>query len=164
MNLFRGFAAATGNSKIGSSLMAVRSESWTSHRFANTIRPPSFHGACAKQAAEAEFQWRLSHWEYAQFALQNAEHERGMVRARRIEVYAPQPGDIVHVNRDDGKVNFDRIRAGGYTSESGIVIDIAPGKALIVMGNQEPCGNIGTEELVLTEAGLLAQRARNPFT
>ena len=62
-----------------------------------------------------EFPWRLSHWEYTQFALQNAEHERGMVRARRIEVYAPQPGDIVHVNRDDGKVNFDRIRAGGYT-------------------------------------------------
>ena len=115
-------------------------------------------------AAEVEFPWRLSHWEYTQFALQNAEHERGMVRARRIEVYAPQPGDIVHVNRDDGKVNFDRIRAGGYPSESGIVIDIAPGKALIVMGNQEPCGNIGTEELVLTDAGLLAQRARNPFT
>jgi hypothetical protein len=114
-------------------------------------------------ATEAEFPWRLRHSEYAQVALQNAEHEEGLFRARRIEAYAPQPGDIVHVNRDDGKVNFDRIRAGNYYSESGIVVDIAPGKALIVMGNQGSCGNVGTEELVLTDAGLLGQRVRNPF-
>jgi hypothetical protein len=114
-------------------------------------------------ATEAEFPWRLSHSEYAQFALQNAEHAEGMVRARRIEDYAPQPGDIVHVNRDNGKVNFDRIRAGVYHSESGIVIDVAPGKALIVMGNQEPCGNVGTEELALADSGLLIQRGWNPF-
>jgi len=31
-----------------------------------------------------------------------------------------------------------------YHSESAIVIDIAPGKVLIVMGNQEPCGNVDT--------------------
>jgi hypothetical protein len=120
---------------------------------------------CMRKAGttEVEFPWRLSHSEYAQFALQNAEHGEGIVRARRIEIYPPQPGDIVHVNRDDGKVNFDRIGAGEYHSESGIVIEIAAGKALIVMGNQEPCGNVGAEELLLTDAGLLAQRARNPF-
>jgi hypothetical protein len=31
------------------------------------------------------------------------------------------------------------------------------------MGNQGSCGNVGTEELVLTDAGLLGQRVRNPF-
>src|SRR6266702_2839197 len=114
-------------------------------------------------ATEAEFPWRLNHSEYARFALQNAEHEEGIVRARRFEVYAPQPGDIVHVSPDNGQVNFDRIRAGRYNSESGIVIHIAPGTALIVTGNQGTCGNVGAEELMLTDAGLLAQRAQNPF-
>jgi hypothetical protein len=114
-------------------------------------------------ASEAEFPPQLSHSKYAQFAVRNAETEQGVFRARRIEAYAPQPGDIVHVNRNNGKVKFDHILVGGYFSESGIVVDIAPGKALIVMGNQEPCGNVGTEELALTDSGLLIQRGRNPF-
>jgi hypothetical protein len=114
-------------------------------------------------ASETEFPTELSHSKYAQFAVRNADIEQGVVWARRIEAYAPQPGDIVHVNRNDGKVTFDRILAGSYFSESGIVIDIAPGKALIVMGNQEPCGNVGTKELALADSGLLIQRARNPF-
>jgi hypothetical protein len=114
-------------------------------------------------ATEAEFPSQLSHSKYARFALRNAEIEQGVFRARRIETYAPEPGDIVHVNRDNGKVNFDRIRVGGYFSESGIIVDIVPGKGLVVMGNQEPCGNVGIEELALTDSGLLIQRGRNPF-
>jgi hypothetical protein len=86
-----------------------------------------------------------------------------MVRARRIEAYAPQSGDIVHVNRNNGKVRFDHIFAGGYFSESGVVVDIVPGKARIVMGNQEPFGNVGTEDLALANSGLLTQRDRNPL-
>jgi hypothetical protein len=114
-------------------------------------------------ASEAEFPTEISHWKYAKFSVRNAEIQQGVVRARRIEAYAPQPGDIVHVNRNDGKVTFDRILARSYFSESGIVVDIAPGKALIVMGNQEPCGNVGTEELALADSGLLIQRERNPI-
>jgi len=51
-------------------------------------------------------------------------------------------------------VDYDRIRAGGYNSESGIVVDILPNKAVIVMGNQEPRGNVGTEALTLADSGL----------
>jgi hypothetical protein len=114
-------------------------------------------------ASEAEFPPQLSHSKYAQFAVRNAEIEQGVFRARRIEAYAPQLGDIVHVNRNNGKVKFDHILVGGYFSESEIVVDIVPGKALIVMGNQEPCGNVGTEELALTDSGLLIQKGRNPL-
>ncbi|MDH2348709.1 DUF2272 domain-containing protein [Bradyrhizobium sp. SSUT77] len=114
-------------------------------------------------ASEAEFPTELSHSKYAQFAVRNADTAQGLVRARRIEIYAPQLGDILHVNRSDGKVTFDRILAGSYISESGVVIDIAPGKAFIVMGNQEPCGNVGTEELDLAASGILVQRGRNPL-
>ncbi|MDH2351558.1 DUF2272 domain-containing protein [Bradyrhizobium sp. SSUT18] len=114
-------------------------------------------------ASEAEFPTALSHSKYAQFAVQNADAEQGAFQARRIEAYAPQLGDILHVNRNNGKVTFDRILAGSYFSESGIVIDIVPRKALIVMGNQEPCGNVGTEELALADSGLLIQRGRNPL-
>jgi hypothetical protein len=113
--------------------------------------------------SETEFPTELSHSKYAKFALRNADTEQGVVRARRIEAYAPQPGDIVHVNRNNRKVTFDRILSGSYFSESGIVVDVAPSKALIVMGNQEPCGNVGTEELALAESGLLIQRERNPI-
>jgi hypothetical protein len=112
-------------------------------------------------ASESEFPTELSHSRYAQFAVRNSDAEQGVVRARRIEAYAPRLGDILHVNRNNGKVTFDRILAGGYFSESGIVIDIAPDKAFIVMGNQEPCGNVGTEELALADSGLLIQRNRN---
>jgi hypothetical protein len=114
-------------------------------------------------ASEAEFPPELSHSKYAKFSLRNADTEQGVVRARRIEAYAPQPGDILHMNRNNGKVTFDRILAGGYFSESGVVIDIVSGKALIVMGNQEPCGNVGTEELALADSGILIQRNRNPL-
>ncbi|MDB5578948.1 MAG: hypothetical protein JWR80_4124 [Bradyrhizobium sp.] len=114
-------------------------------------------------ASDAEFPSQLSHSKYAKFALRNAETEQGVIRARRIESYAPQPGDIIHVNRNDGDVKFDHIKLGGYLSESGIAVDVVPGKALIVMGNQEPCGNVGTEELALVDSGLLIQRDRNPI-
>jgi len=114
-------------------------------------------------ASETEFPPEISLWKYAQFSARNAETQQGVVRARRMEAYAPQPGDIVHVNRNNGKVKFDHILVGGYFSESGVVVDIVPGKALIVMGNQEPCGNVGTEELALTDSGLLIQRGRNPL-
>lgn len=95
--------------------------------------------------------------------MRNADAEQGVVRARRIGAYAPQLGDILHVNRNNGTTTLDRILAGRYLSESGIVTDIVPGKAFIVMGNQEPCGNVGTEELTLTDSGLLIQRRHNPF-
>jgi hypothetical protein len=83
--------------------------------------------------------------------------------ARRIESYAPKPGDLVHVNRDDGTVDYDRISGGPYAAESGIVVESGQGEARIVMGNQEPMGSVGTEKLALDDSGLLIQRGSNPF-
>ena len=105
-------------------------------------------------ASEAQFPAQISHSEYAKRAFSGAENCEGLFQARRVESYAPQPGDVIHLNRDGGKVDYDRIRAGGYNSESGIVVDILPNKAVIVMGNQEPRGNVGTEALTLADSGL----------
>lgn len=115
--------------------------------------------------AKMDFPATAGHWRYASRALRNAEHEEGLFRARRVESYAPKPGDVIHVNRDGGKVDYDRVRNGPhpYDGESGIVVDIGPGEALIVMGNQEPAGNVGTEKLALAASGLLVQRTDNPF-
>jgi hypothetical protein len=69
------------------------------------------------------------------------------------------------VNRDHGRIDFDRIRTGPfpYPAESGRVVELRQGEALIVMGNQPPRGTTGTESLVLDDSGLLVQRTTNPF-
>jgi hypothetical protein len=117
----------------------------------------------AAGASATEFPAVAAHCQYAELAVRNFENEEGLFWAMRIDSYAPQPGDLVHVNRDGGEVNYDRISAGPYVAESGIVVGLSQGEALIVMGNQEPLGNIGTEKLALDKSGLLIQRARNPF-
>jgi hypothetical protein len=117
----------------------------------------------AAGASREEFPETAAHWEYAALALKNAENGEGLFWARRIEHYAPKPGDIVHVNRADGKVTYDQIGNGHYRAESGFVIEVGVKEALIVMGNQEPRGNVGTEKLALTTSGLLVQRTKDPF-
>jgi hypothetical protein len=76
--------------------------------------------------------------------------------------YAPQLGDVVHFNRDGGNPDFEQM-GRSYLAESGIVVGLDCGEALVVVGNQQPFGNIGSEKLVLDKAGLLKQRAVNPF-
>ncbi|SRR6266849_2590031 len=118
---------------------------------------------CAAGASATEFPAVAGHWQYAAFAARNVEAGTGLFWARRIEDYAPQPGDLVHFNRDGGTVDYDGICAGSYKGESGIVVARDGGEALIVVGNQEPPGNVGTERLALDESGLLIQRDSNPF-
>ena len=114
-------------------------------------------------ASKVEFPATASHAEYAKRAWTAAEDASGPFRARRVELYAPQPGDIVHVNRNGGKVTYDQIADGGYPAESGIVIDVSTSEVVIVMGNQLPPGNVGTESLALTRQGLLMPRHRDAF-
>jgi hypothetical protein len=113
-------------------------------------------------ASAAEFPAVASHWQYVNFALRNFQNGDGLFWARRIESYAPQLGDLIHVNRDGGGVDYDRI-GYPYAAESGIVVELGQDRALIVMGNQEPLGNVGTEKLALDDSGLLIQRASNPL-
>jgi hypothetical protein len=116
-------------------------------------------------ASESEFPAAAGHWQYARRALQNAKQGQGLFRARVIESYAPQLGDVIHVNRDDGKVDYDRLRNGPYpyAAESGIVVGTREGEALIVMGNQPPGGTVGSEKLALDRSGLLVQRTTDPI-
>ena len=118
-------------------------------------------------ASEEEFPATSRHWEYARRATQDPIGTEGILRGRTIESYAPQVGDLVHMNRDGGIVGYERARSGPYPylAESGIVIHVGESEreALIVMGNQEPRGNVGTEQLVLSDSGLLVQRTKAPF-
>jgi hypothetical protein len=113
-------------------------------------------------ASPKEFPEQISHAKYAAFALRNAEAERGLFRARRIEAYEPQPGDLIHMNRDGGQMNYDQVANNQYyPAESGVVAEIGRGEAHIVLGNQLPCGNVGMETVALTKSGLLVQRPRD---
>jgi hypothetical protein len=116
-------------------------------------------------ASEKEFPAVAAHWQYARRAVLAAAAANGMFRGRRIESYAPQLGDLIHVNRNGGQIDYDIVRNGSspYRAESGIVIEVGAKEALIVMGNQEPLGNVGTEKLALDESGFLVQRAKDPF-
>jgi len=115
-------------------------------------------------ASKGEFPAAVSHSQYARRCIEAAKQAKGLFRARRMESYAPQPGDIVHVNRLDGTVNYDTASASEwYPAESGIVVELGESEAIIVMGNQEPRGNVGTEKLPLTPSGLLVQRAEDPI-
>ena len=118
---------------------------------------------CAAGASATEFPAVAGHWQYAAFAVRNVEAGAGVFWARRIEDYAPQPGDLVHFNRDGGTVDYDGICAGSYKGESGIMVARDGGETLVVVGNQEPLGNVGTERLGLNKSGLLTQRDNNPF-
>jgi hypothetical protein len=117
----------------------------------------------AAGASKEEFPATAAHWEYAGLALRNVENGEGLFRARTIESYAPKPGDVIHVNRTDGKVSYDQIGDGHYRAESGIVVEVGDEKVLMVMGNQEPLGNVGIEKASLDGSGLLVQRAKDPF-
>jgi hypothetical protein len=115
-------------------------------------------------ASKEEFAATVAHWEYATRAIRNP--SSGILRARTIDSYAPQVGDIVHVNRDGGTVDYKRAAGPSrYLSESGIVVDVREGdrEVVVVMGNQEPRGTVGTETLASAESGLLLQRALNPI-
>jgi hypothetical protein len=114
-------------------------------------------------ASATEFPAVASHWQYAAFALRNGEIGAGHFWARRIESYAPQLGDLVHFNRDGRTADFRQIGLGVYPAESGIVVAQDRSEASIIVGNQEPLGNIGHATLALDEKGLLIQRSNDPF-
>jgi hypothetical protein len=116
-------------------------------------------------ASKEEFPAVVAHWQYAEWAAANAENGSGLFWARRVENYAPVQGDLIHFNRDGGRIDYDWILwgRGGYTGESGIVVGFDNGTAVVVMGNKEPEGNIGLDKVPLTHSGLVLQRNRNPF-
>jgi hypothetical protein len=116
-------------------------------------------------APKEEFPAVVGHWQYAEWAAANAKNLSGIFWARRVENYAPVPGDLIHFNRDGGRVDYDWILGGrgGYAGESGIVVGFDDGTAVVVIGNKEPEGNIGLDKVPLTQSGLVLQRNSNPF-
>jgi hypothetical protein len=120
---------------------------------------------CSAGASRSEFAPVAGHAQYARRAKVDAERESGLFRARRLEDYPPQVGDIIHVNRDGGAMTYELLHGETpyYPAESGIVVQAREGSACIVMGNCEPAGNVGMPELVLNSDGKLVQRAKDPI-
>ena len=117
-------------------------------------------------ASEEEFPTTVGHWTYAKRAIHAADSGNGLFLGRPIASYAPRPGDLVHMNRNGGTVTYEQARnTTGYRAESGIVVetDHATGTAVLVVGNQEPDGNIGRENVRVSENGLIVQRPHDPF-
>ena len=69
-----------------------------------------------------EFPPVQAHWEYVMRAMAAS---ASLFVARSIANYAPQPGDVLHLNRDFGTITFERARMGHYPSEGGILVDVA---------------------------------------
>lgn len=115
-------------------------------------------------ASKTEFPIAIAHWQYAECAAQSAANRTGVFWARRIESYAPQIGDLIHFNRNGGRVDYDQICGEHrYEGESGIVISLESRNAVVVVGNLEPAGNVGIEKVSLAASGVLKQREADPF-
>ena len=115
-------------------------------------------------ASKDEFPTAVGHWEYARRALEQADKPDALFRGRSMDTYSPVVGDLIHLNRHGGKVDYNTARSGPdpYRAESEIVVDVRDGQVLVVMGNQDPAGNVGTETFQ-TDFGLLVQRSKNPI-
>lgn len=122
---------------------------------------------CMRRAGAAEdvFPACVAHWQYAKRALLAADTGSGLLQARPIETYAPVPGDLLHLNRDGGRLTLERVaQLPRYLSEGGIVtaIDRTRGTLAYVIANVPPTGSVGRQTLDVDRDGLIRQRAVDP--
>src|SRR5262245_256435 len=87
----------------------------------------TFISWCVKTAGATanEFKFSATHAVFVKAAIASADAERGVFRARPIEAYKPKPGDIIHRNRNGGRISYRQARTrSNYESHSAIVVEI----------------------------------------
>jgi hypothetical protein len=83
--------------------------------------------------AGGSFPYSENHADYINAA---AEHIPGVaLQALRIEVYAPQIGDLICLWRGARPVTFDQLPAGRFPGHCDIVVGIKPGQLAVIGGN-----------------------------
>jgi hypothetical protein len=118
---------------------------WTGiHDASGQVFPPSQDGYFAWSAAFISYVMRLAgagpgfpysetHSDYINAA---AQHAPGVpLEAHRVEVYAPQIGDLICQWRGARPVTFDQLPAGRFPGHCDIVVGITPGQLSVIGGN-----------------------------
>ncbi|CAG0937544.1 hypothetical protein TFLX_06482 [Thermoflexales bacterium] len=87
------------------------------------------------------FQYSSAHTDYVGAAKRNRIANNGNpFYAYRLHEFAPRPGDLVCVERQDGNgvwsgVNYDNVDQGFRASHCDVVVEVQPGKLLTIGGN-----------------------------
>ena len=83
--------------------------------------------------AGSGFPYSETHSDYINAA---AEHTPGVpLQTQRVEVYAPQIGDLICLWRGTRRVTFDQLPAGRFPGHCDIVVAIKPGQLQVIGGN-----------------------------
>ena len=146
---------------------------WTDLRlgFTSCVTVPwsaVFVSWCVKTsgATATEFKFAAAHSVFVHEAIKNAISGQGLFHGLEITAHPPAVGDIIQMNRGGTKRDFAFARTHkNYESHSAIVTEVGQDSdgpfALLIGGNE---GNSIRRTLVrLTAAGLIRQRAMNPF-
>lgn len=128
----------------------------------------TFISWCAKAAGAtaAEFRFSATHAVFVRKFIENADHSAGLFRARRVDAYKPKIGDIIHRNRNGGRITYEQARhSSDYVSHAAIVVDLVEHDgarfAMTIGGNE---GNsIRRQRVALTTDGHLRQSEQNPY-
>ena len=128
----------------------------------------TFISWCIKTAgAEArEFKFSSAHAVFVKAAIANADAGTGVFRAHPIDTHKPKVGDLIHRNRNGGRITYKQARnRSNYISHSAIVVDLVSSNgatfALTIGGNE---GNsIRKQRVRLTADGHVQQTQSNPF-
>ncbi|MGY2901007.1 lysozyme family protein/endonuclease/exonuclease/phosphatase family metal-dependent hydrolase/predicted regulator of Ras-like GTPase activity (Roadblock/LC7/MglB family) [Bradyrhizobium sp. URHC0002] len=128
----------------------------------------TFISWCVKAAGATpgEFKFNPAHAVFVKAAIANADAESGVFRARPVDAYAPKIGDIVHRNRNGGRITYKQARTrSNYQSHSAIVVDLVErngAKFAITIGGNE--GNsIRRQRVPLGADGRIQQSESNPY-
>lgn len=123
---------------------------------------------CVKTAGatSTEFKFAAAHSVFVHEAIKNATSGQGLFHGMDITAHPPAVGDIIQHNRGGTTHDFAFARTHkNYESHSAIVTEVGQDSegpfALVIGGNE---GNSIRRTVVrLTAAGLIRQRAVNPF-
>lgn len=115
-------------------------------------------------ATNGEFGLSIRHAAYIKKAVADATD--GAFRARRIEDYAPDVGDIICANRGGGRVTYDEIRRReSFIAHGAIVVEIfeLDGKRYAVTIGANERDSLRRTDVELTRHGTVRQRRDDPY-
>ena len=123
---------------------------------------------CIKTAGAkaTEFKFSPAHSQFVHAAIKNEKNGTGVFRAKQINNYAPNIGDIIHNNRLGN--TFDYAYAAthsSYSSHSAIVVETgvdSSGKYAVTSGGNES-DSVRRKIVRLDANGFIKQRNVNPF-
>jgi hypothetical protein len=93
-----------------------------------------------------------SHAHYIRWATENRRRRNGHFWARRLDEYAPRPGDLVCNSLESG-IDYDRQPDRNYASHCDIVVDVRDGWIAVVGGNLS--SSVAKRALMTDERGRL---------